>query len=94
MRLHSMVIAVVVSGWAHAAVAQQAAPSPEFLQQALDLVAIQRNEALNKAAIADATGRMLVQEVERLKGRVGTLEKELADEKAKNAAATPPAPAK
>jgi hypothetical protein len=63
-------------------------PDPAFLQQAVQSLQAQRNEAMDRAAIADANHRMASAEVEKLKGQIAILTKELADAKAK----VPPPP--
>lgn len=92
------VVTLAANMWlASAALAQppipQQAPDPAVLQQAINALHDQRNEALDKALMAETNRRLLAVEVEKLKASVAQLSKDNADLKAK-AAPAPVAPQK
>lgn len=66
-------------------------PDPAFLEQAIGSFRDQRNEAMDKAAVADAKVRMITREVDGLKASVAQLQKENAELKAKHPEAPAPA---
>lgn len=59
------------------AFAQQQQPDPAFLQRALDSVAMQRNNALNAAAIAEAKAGTLEDQLAKAQARIKELEPKL-----------------
>lgn len=84
MKYHVALILALLSTPALAQPPSPQAPDPAFLQQAISSLQGQRNEAMDRAAIADANHRMAAQEVEKLKGAVAQLQKENSDLKARH----------
>lgn len=80
----TLIAATLFAAPAFAQVSAPQAPDPAFLEQAIGSFRDQRNEAMDKGAVADAKVRMITREVEGLKASVAQLQKENAELKAKH----------